>query len=84
MLAWRSLIKGQGPGLVNVLSQREWLRVDQFQNTHMVNVSRKMKEGHRRLEKIREDSMRLNLRTAELQLSELPNLEMASTAELNC
>ena len=27
-------IKGQGPGLVNVLSQREWLRVDQFQYTH--------------------------------------------------
>ena len=28
------MIKGQGPGLVNVLSQREWLRVDQFQYTH--------------------------------------------------
>ena len=25
--------KGQGPGLVNVLSQREWLRVDQFQHS---------------------------------------------------
>ena len=23
-------IMGQGPGLVNVLLQREWLRVDQF------------------------------------------------------
>ena len=28
------IITGQGPGLVNVLSQREWLRVDQFQHTH--------------------------------------------------
>ena len=27
-------VTGQGPGLVNVLSQREWLRVDQFQYTH--------------------------------------------------
>ena len=29
----RAVTKGQGPGLVNVLSQREWLRVDQFQYT---------------------------------------------------